>query len=92
VWLVQEREDKFEVDPDWVLPQVMGQVPDGGRVDHEVRRLENTYFDTPGAGLRVFGVTLRHRVGGSETGWQLMVPNVTARTELHRKVPSRTGS
>ena len=80
--LVQEREDTFEVDPDWVLPQVMGLVPDGGRVDQEVRRLENTYFDTPGAGLRVFGVTLRRRVGGSETGWQLKVPNGTARTEL----------
>jgi inorganic triphosphatase YgiF len=82
VRLVQEREDKFDVDPDWVLPQVMGLVPDGGRVDQEVRRLENTYFDTPGAGLRVFGVTLRRRVGGSGTGWQLKVPNGTARTEL----------
>ena len=68
--VVQERGDKFEVDPDWVLPQVMGLMPDGGRVDQEVRRLENTYFDTPGAGLRVFGVTLRRRVGGLDTGWQ----------------------
>ena len=80
--LVQEREDKFEVDPDWVFPHVMGLVPDGGRLDQEVRRLENTYFDTPAAGLRVFGVTLRRRVGGSERGWQLKVPNGTARTEL----------
>jgi CHAD domain-containing protein len=80
--VVEEREDKFEVDPDWVMPQVMRLVPDGGRVDQEVRRLENTYFDTPGAGLRLFGVTLRRRVGGSETGWQLKVPNGTARTEL----------
>ena len=60
----------------------MGLVPEGGRLDQEVRRLENTYFDTPAAGLRVFGVTLRRRVGGSETGWQLKVPNGTARTEL----------
>jgi inorganic triphosphatase YgiF len=80
--VAQEREDKFEVDPDWVLPPVIGLVPEGGRLDQEVRRLENTYFDTPGAGLRVFGVTLRRRVGGSETGWQLKVPNGTARTEL----------
>jgi CHAD domain-containing protein len=80
--VAQEREDKFEVDPDWVLPPLMGLVPEGGRLDQEVRRLENTYFDTPGAGLRVFGVTLRRRVGGSETGWQLKVPNGTARTEL----------
>ncbi|HET8915098.1 MAG TPA: CYTH domain-containing protein, partial [Propionibacteriaceae bacterium] len=80
--VVEEREDKFEVDPDWVMPRVMRLVPDGGRVDQEVRRLDNTYFDTPGAGLRLFGVTLRRRMGGLETGWQLKVPNGTARTEL----------
>jgi inorganic triphosphatase YgiF len=82
VLVVEEREDKFEVDPDWVMPQVIGLVPDGGRLDHEVRTLDNSYFDTPGAGLRLFGVTLRRRVGGSETGWQLKVPTETARTEL----------
>ena len=79
---VQEQDDKFEVDPDWVMPQVMGLVPEGGRLDQEVRRRENTYFDTPAAGLRMFGVTLRRRVGASETGWQLKVPNGTTRTEL----------
>jgi CHAD domain-containing protein len=82
VRLVQERECTFEVDPDWVLPQVMDLLPDGGRLDKEVRRLKNTYFDTPTAGLRVFGATLRRRVGGSETGWRLKVPNGTTRTEL----------
>ena len=80
--VMSERGDKFEVDPDRGLPQVMDLVPDGGDLDHEVRRLKNTYFDTPGAGLRMFGVTLRRRVGGSETGWQLKVHNGTARTEL----------
>ena len=59
VRVVEEREDKFEVDPDWVMPQLMGLVPDGGRLDQGVRRLDNTYFDTPSAGLRLFGVTLR---------------------------------
>jgi inorganic triphosphatase YgiF len=82
VRVVQEPGDKFEVDPDWVLPPVIGLVPEGGRFDHEVRRLEDTYFDTPGAGLRVFGATLRRRVGGLETGWQLKVPNGTTRTVL----------
>ena len=80
--VVEEQEDKFEVDADWLLPQVAVLVPDGGRLDQYVYRLENTYFDTAGAGLRVFGVTLRRRVGGSETGWQLKVPHGTARTEL----------
>ena len=80
--VVEEREDKFEVDRDWVMPQVRRLVPDGGRVEDEVRRLENTYFDTPSEGLRLFGVTLRRRIGGAETGWQLKVPAGTSRTEL----------
>ena len=56
----------------------------------EVRQLDNTYFDTPGAGLRLFGITLRRRVGGSETGWQLKVPNGTARTELQSGSRAKT--
>jgi hypothetical protein len=90
VRVVKEREDKFEVDPDWVLPEVIDLVPDGGRLDHEVRKLDNTYFDTPGAGLRLFGITLRRRVGGSETGWQLKVPSGTARTELQSGSRAKT--
>ena len=88
--VVEEREDKFEVDTDWVLPQLAELLPDGGHLDHEVRKLDNTYFDTPGAGLRVFGVTLRRRVGGSETGWQLKVPSGTARTELQSGSRAKT--
>ena len=87
---VEEREDKFEVDPDWVMPQLKRLVPDGGRLDQEVRTLDNTYFDTPGAGLRLFGVTLRRRVGGSETGWQLKVPSGMARTELQTGSHAKT--
>ena len=88
--VLEEREDKYEVDTDWVLPQLADLLPDGGRLDHEVRKLDNTYFDTPGAGLRVFGVTLRRRVGGSETGWQLKVPSGTARTELQSGSRAKT--
>ena len=85
-----EQEDKFEVDSDWVLPQLTELVPDGGRLDQETRKLDNTYFDTPGAGLRIFGITLRRRVGGSETGWQLKVPSGTARTELQSGSRAKT--
>jgi CHAD domain-containing protein len=90
VRVVTEREDKFEVDPDWELPRVMKLVPGGGRLDQEVRQLENTYFDTPSAGLRSFGVRLRRRVGGSEKGWQLKIPNGTARTEMQSRSPGKT--
>ena len=87
--VVEEQEDKYEVDADLVLPPIADLVPDGGRLDQGVRRLENTYFDTAGAGLRLFGVTLRRRVGGSETGWQLKVPNGTARTRTRTAGPQR---
>jgi CHAD domain-containing protein len=72
------------------MPQLAELLPDGGRLDHEVRKLHNTYFDTPGAGLRLFGITLRRRVGGSETGWQLKVPSGTARTELQSGSRAKT--
>ena len=80
--MIKEQETKFEVDTDWVMPPVADLVPEGGRLDQDVRKLHNTYFDTPGAGLRLFGITLRRRIGGSETGWQLKVPSGSARTEL----------
>jgi CHAD domain-containing protein len=80
--MIKEQENKFEVDTDWVMPPVADLVPHGGRMEQEVRKLDNSYFDTPGAGLRLFGITLRRRVGGSETGWQLKVPSGSARTEL----------
>jgi inorganic triphosphatase YgiF len=87
---MNEQEDKYEVDSDWVMPQITDLVPDGGRLDQQVRELDSTYFDTPGAGLRVFGITLRRRVGGLETGWQLKVPNGTARTELQSGSRAKT--
>jgi CHAD domain-containing protein len=90
VEIMKEQEDKFDVEADWVLPPVADLVPDGGRLEQEVRKLHNTYFDTPGAGLRIFGITLRRRVGGSETGWQLKVPSGTARTELKSGARSKT--
>jgi len=87
---MNEQEDKYEVDSDWVMPQITDLVPDGGRLDQQVRELDSTYFDTPSAGLRIFGITLRRRVGGSETGWQLKVPNGTARTELQSGSRAKT--
>jgi CHAD domain-containing protein len=90
VRVVKEQEDKFEVHADWALPRVRKLVPEGGRLDQQVRKLDNTYFDTPETGLRLFGITLRRRVGGSETGWQLKIPNRTARTELQSRSRAKT--
>jgi CHAD domain-containing protein len=80
-----EREEKFEVDRNWELPDVAELVPEGGRVIEVVHHLESTYFDTAERRLLEFGVTLRRRVGGGETGWQLKVPAGSARTELQSK-------
>ena len=89
--MMTEQEDKFEVDSDWEMPPLTELVPDGGRLDQKVRKLDNTYFDTPGAGLRLFGITLRRRIGSEEeTGWQLKVPRGTARTELQSGWPTKT--
>ena len=85
-----ETEDKFDVDEDWELPEVAVLVPEGGRLVQDVRTLDSTYFDTPAAGLRLFGVTMRRRVGGSDTGWQMKVPNGTSRTELQSRSRSKT--
>jgi len=87
---IQEQEHKFEIDTDWVMPELTELLPDGGRLSQDVRKLDSTYFDTPDAGLRLFGITLRRRVGGSETGWQLKVPSGTARTELGSSWPTKT--
>ena len=86
--VAEEREDKFEVDADWVMPQVTRLAPKGGRIDEEVRRLQSIYFDTPGEGLRLFGVTLRRCIGGSGMGWQLKVPSDNAPIELQSGTPT----
>jgi len=88
--MIKEQEDKFDVDSDCVMPQLSDLLRDGGRLDQEVRKVDNTYFDTPSAALRLFGITLRRRVGGSETGWQLKVPSGTARTELQSGSRAKT--
>jgi inorganic triphosphatase YgiF len=82
VQVQQEREEKFDVKKGWELPDFGGLVPDGGRVGQETRHLKSVYFDTPDRGLLDFGVTLRRRVGGGDTGWQLKVPAGSVRTEL----------
>ena len=31
--MIKEQEDKFDVDSDWVMPQLTGLLRDGGRLD-----------------------------------------------------------
>jgi CHAD domain-containing protein len=80
-----EREDKFDVDPGFVVPELSDLLPDGGRQDRASYQLDNTYYDTAEGDLRRMGITLRKRVGGPDAGWHLKIPAGPARTELRSK-------
>ena len=42
--MITEQETKFEVDTDWVMPPVADLVPEGGRLDQDVRKLRQHLF------------------------------------------------
>jgi inorganic triphosphatase YgiF len=69
-----ETELKFEVNPDFVMPDLSG-LAGGSRVtDPEVRLLTATYFDTGDLRLSAAKITLRRRTGGTDAGWHLKLP------------------
>lgn len=86
----EEREDKFDVEADYVLPDLAEFVPAGGRTETASYRLTNTYFDTASADLRHVGLTLRRRVGGPDAGWHLKIPAGRSRAEIRSKSRLRT--
>jgi len=86
----REREDKFDVDLGFVVPELSDLVPDGGRVEVATYRLENTYYDTPDHDLQRMRLTLRKRVGGPDAGWHLKIPAGRARTEIHSQSRGRS--
>lgn len=79
-----EIERKFEVGPEFVVPELAG-VPGVASVSEpEEIELSATYYDTPGLRLLRSRVTLRRRTGGSDAGWHVKLPAADgARTELH---------
>src|SRR5947207_13598608 len=91
----REREDKFDVDAGWTMPDLAGVLPPDAIVEPVSVSLTSRYFDTVDHGLLQRGVTLRLRTGDTDTGWQLKVPDGVARTEMRlpasgaaRSVPS----
>lgn len=75
-----ETEQKYDADPDFVLPEL------GGRRSAEPRRiyLSATYFDTDDLDLIRHKITLRRRVGGDDEGWHLKLPvRKDTRKEVH---------
>jgi hypothetical protein len=81
-WL--ETEHKYDVDPDFDIPD-LGELAVGlGVTAPAVHQLAATYFDTPDLRLAAAGVTLRRRTGGSDAGWHLKLPVAPGtRRELH---------
>ncbi|MFC8177932.1 CHAD domain-containing protein [Rhodococcus sp. NPDC057297] len=77
-----EREDKFDVDPDFVLPDVDQLIPAGGSATESEVSLVSTYFDTEDLDLLQRGITVRRRRGDADTGWHAKVPADKARTEI----------
>jgi CHAD domain-containing protein len=68
-----EHETKWDVDPDFVLPDLTGVVA-GGNVEYDTVDTVSSYYDTDDADLRVHGIVLRRRDGDDDTGWQLSLP------------------
>ena len=85
----REREDKYAVGQDFLLPDLTGLTGAGGRVDTASFTLVNVYLDTAGGDLWRAGVTLRRRTGGPDAGWQLKLPSGPARTEIGSRARSR---
>ena len=81
----REREDKFDVEPGFLLPELTDLLPENGRLQTATYQLENTYFDTTEELLRKHGVTLRRRRGGPDAGWHLKIPSGLAKTEIRSK-------
>jgi CHAD domain-containing protein len=78
-----ERELKFDVPPDFVVPDLDACLPTPPRLQAEEVALVSTYYDTVGTELLRQRITLRRRTGDTDTGWHLKVPEGPARTEIH---------
>lgn len=79
---VTERELKFDVRPDFVLPDLSDELADVERTDHESQQIVSEYFDTADYALLRAQMTLRRRTGTSDVGWQLKVPARPFREEI----------
>lgn len=78
----RERELKFAVADDFVVPQLSSLLPSGGSIEDELVALESTYYDTASRDLLDAGLTLRRRTGDTDTGWQLKAPDGDSRIEV----------
>lgn len=78
---VLDREDKWDVDERFQLPD-LGDIIADGRLDHDTVDLRNVYYDTPERDLQAYGIQLRRREGYDDPGWQLTTSWTGDTTEL----------
>lgn len=85
----REVEFKLRVPKDFQLESFM--VRDFAAQSAPIRQMSAVYFDTPAATLLRWGITMRHRSGGTDDGWHLKIPifdsgistGASVRSELH---------
>jgi CHAD domain-containing protein len=83
-----EREDKWDVDDRFVVPD-LDRIVDGATVRHDTVDLISTYYDTPQRDLQACGILVRRRHGDDDTGWQVKIPDGGDRSELHWPLSDR---
>lgn len=71
---VRETERKYETTDAVELPDPAGLLGLDTGSGAQEQKLEAVYFDTVDLRLVRAGITLRHRVGGSDPGWHLKLP------------------
>jgi CHAD domain-containing protein len=89
---VLEEERKFQVDPQFAVPDLTGYVPDGGRLlPRPPVTLRATYYDTADHRLARAGISLRHR-RGDEKPWTVKLPTGVAGVRREISLPGPAGS
>ena len=78
---ILEREDKWAVGSDFVLPAIDDLARDA-EVHTDTVELDSVYYDTRDYDLRAHGIVVRRRAGDDDTGWQVKLPTSDGRLEL----------
>jgi inorganic triphosphatase YgiF len=87
-----ETEQKYDVDQDFVLPDLAGTGAAVTVSKPDTLQLAATYFDTADLRLASARITLRRRTGGPDEGWHVKLPVSTdTRRELHFPLGPATG-